>query len=395
MSSKVPSRYGSATRRYRLNPAYQLIRLSEAPRAVRDLVDRVGPEGDLVALLVPRRADTLPIKALSDDAARVLQGFHRPLTHASSRGGATGDLEAFLRKQLLDGVLEAEVGGRFVSGIDALAESARSEENGRRTAIQRLSERAIRLALDSGIQDVGELTGRLYFYNRIPDSRRWRARFPDEPALLAFLGLTLDGAWDGMPRGIEPMPTPSASRKDSSAFWRQWLNSKAPPILKSGATHKVYVSPGVDAMPQALRSVLESMPGSGASSTKIGRDVRGLLRPDKIVVYFAALADARRYGARISRQLDGQPCQGVPFSCQVGGTAMVSLGVDPPKLPQADDDRSASWRVWVAERLARAVLQARSSSQADPVRAVLAAAAASGIDPKRWLPNAENWDFQI
>jgi hypothetical protein len=114
-------------------------------------------------------------------------------------------------------------------------------------------------------------------------------------------------------------------------------------------------------------------------SFKVGRGIEGLLRPDKIVAYFADRKHMEEVSKALARLLRDCPVQGVPFTAEVGGDGLLSTGVDPVARNVA-----VSWRSWITDELALALAKARAAGAADRVIAALEHMRESGVDPCSW-----------
>jgi hypothetical protein len=84
------------------------------------------------------------------------------------------------------------------------------------------------------------------------------------------------------------------------------------------------VSPRIESVPEALHVVFKLFARGGASTCKIGRNLFGLLRPDKLVVYFKRFEDLEAAADRLQRELDGMPAHGVPFTAEIAGRGRAS-----------------------------------------------------------------------
>ena len=253
-----------------------------------------------------------------------------------------------------------------------------------------LSRRAIEYAAALGLEDPAALAERLYRYNSLPASPAWRRRVPDERAAAALLAL------DRRPRG-------SRGRRDAeadahrSAIWQVW-DADAPASLE--AVYKLYVSPKPLETAIACRALLDELgrPG-GPFSVKVALDPPSLLRPDRLVGYFATRAACLATARRLAPRLAGLAPQGVPFTAAIGGSAILSWGADPPaavaeSLPRGE----RSWRGWVTARVARAVIGGSGGSGGNggnggnggkggtDLRGVIARLRREGVDPVRWRP---------
>jgi hypothetical protein len=114
-----------------------------------------------------------------------------------------------------------------------------------------------------------------------------------------------------------------------------------------------------------------------------------LLRPDKFVVYFSAFESLRTTAERILTGLRGCPAQGVPFSAEITDDGLLSWGFDPPpdKGALAWRERE-SWRLWITNRLASALVAARKSATTgiEPWQFALDRLRLDQVDTATWAP---------
>lgn len=145
--------------------------------------------------------------------------------------------------------------------------------------------------------------------------------------------------------------------RSATAAWMSWTRNDADP---STLVHKIYVSPAMAAMAEALRLTFTVATDLGIPAWKVGADVAGLHRADKIVLYLPTGEAADRAASTLADTLSHVAAQGVPFTGQVGDTGIVSRGVD---------HCGTSWRAFVCRSLAEALLAGRAvaGSTAAPV----------------------------
>jgi len=143
------------------------------------------------------------------------------------------------------------------------------------------------------------------------------------------------------------------------------------------------VSPRPEALADAFPRIAEVFARFEVRSFKVGRRIEGLLRPDKIVAYFDDRSHLNAVAGALERELSGCPVHGVPFTAEVGGSGLLSAGVDPPP-----GHVLTSWRAWVTRKLAAGLIARPDRSPADRVSAALAAIRLAGVDPEGWAPNA-------
>lgn len=242
---------------------------------------------------------------------------------------------------------------------------------------------ALRHAASLTQPNAPELAQRLYRYNRYPLSPTLRRAFPHAHAVLRYLlsehtgelASLLDKQWS---------QTPSRDR-----FWTclcRTVRVKRPP----GLSFKLYVSPTLDATPQAFLDTVQALPHSGATRLKVARRVETLVRPDKLVLYFDTLEETDAMAYELRSRLDQLPAQGVPFGCRfdVAAPGMVSWGID---LPPQSVGEALSWRGWITKELAIALNRSESCNIEEQVDAALEHVRRKGVDPTCWRPNIEAW----
>jgi hypothetical protein len=311
---------------------------------------------------------------------------------------------------VLDGVLEIELAGAFRSGpaaIDALSlawpelgldwrrEDGAVEARG---LIARLSIQALHHAARLPIDDVATLAGRLYRYNRLPltpdatpdrdarsvsDADRFGLAAPE-------IARALDRGWVCTDAG-------------ASDGWMSWgpRTGVDSPVAARG-TVKLYVSPLPAAVPAILAATIAAAMEHRALALKVGTGSYGLLRPDKLVIYFARRDQLQAAAARLASALAGVPAHGVPFTAAVTSDGLLSWGADPPTHTGSGAGLvgrigSESWRSWLTTQLAAAVVAGRRhAAQGAPersaVRFALRRAAALQVDPVTWAPADTLWE---
>ncbi len=230
----------------------------------------------------------------------------------------------------------------------------------------------------------------MYFFNRQPVSPYWKRRYPTKAAVSDYLGLDKGGtgsilrhSWSKVKRN---------SPFDGWHLWRARGTGRRP--RKAKASYKVYVSPNCGYVREAFQATLEVISTGLAHSVKVGDDVYGLLRPDKIVVYCNSLEEVQEIGDSLFNKLAGCPVHGVPFTAELGKDGLLSWGVDPPRTEQVLDwQERQSWRLWITNRLAAALLTARAGKAQDiePWRFALERLELEGVDTTTWTPRGNIW----
>lgn len=240
-----------------------------------------------------------------------------------------------------------------------------------------LSRAALEYGAALGIRDPARLSRRLYSYGRFPASPRLRRAFP-----------TAESVGDHLLHDNERLRRLLMIGWRRRRFvgedggWALWTRPRGDP-REGATTHKLYVSPLLDSVRPVFHAVMPIVTESGAVGFKVGAELPYLGRPDKLVIYFADKAEMDRVAGLLEPPLAGFEPHGVPFTCVIDGSGLLSWGMDPPgKTDQ-------SWRSWLALQLARAMTEAEPGR---PVEAALQRADALGVDPKSWEPLSIDWE---
>ena len=378
---------------FRANPAYELVLLDRLAPSERELLADAEDDGDLYGVLRPRAGSSLEPRTASSETALLFLTLAEPGPLPAYVVARLGDeLERTIGRLVLDGVLEIEHEGEYLCGAQAADLLLGDRAAGGRGRIAELSVAALRYGQELGDLPESLLALRLYFYGRRPVSAALRRRFDDEAAVNAYLGLapggsaraTLDAGWLESP--------PSAEER---AYWRHWRPRRTRGASEpAGVSYKLYVSPAPDALETVIGTVASSLAGApGVAAFKVGSDLHGICRPDKLVVYFDRLEDLQEGAALLRDGLEGCPAHGVPFTAAVTQDGLLSWGADPPARSSANGGEGGSWRLWVTERLAEYLMLARKSrgSGLEPWQFALERLRLAGIDTDTWIPASGMW----
>jgi hypothetical protein len=407
-----PAEPALLTASLRASPLYDLVLYDRLPAPQRAALAELAQDPGFYGVLRLREDGSGAPQPLQSAVKSALKSVDRDTALLFLTLREPGPLPSYVRAQLgeaaprtvarlvADGVLEVESGGAFFSGAAALARLGdgrfRDQEPGKPPGAGRiaaLSAAALRYGQALALGDPSLLAWRLYSYNRQPLTPRWRRLLPTPEAMARHLGIDARGAHRKL---LDRAWTPV-----EMAGWLAWLarprRGREDPTGASGRaggpTWKLYVSPRAEALAEGFGAVLEALTAARATQFKVGSDANGLLRPDKVVAYFPSYERLAEAAASVLARLDGVPAQGVPFTAEIGGGGLLSWGVDPP-----DDERSVlgggreSWRVWVAHRLAWALIAARPQEKTiEPWRFALERVRLEGVDTATWTPGAALW----
>jgi hypothetical protein len=361
----------------RANPAYELVPLERLSGDERALLAELADD-ELYGLLLPRERSRLAPRSASSDLALLFLTLRDPGPVPAFVGHRLGGTaEETLARLVLDGVLEIEREGAFLSGTPALGPRRRS--SGRETRVGALSLAALRHveALEGVPAEL--LALRLYCFGRRPLTPRLQAELPDEAAVARFLGVER--------RALRDFWVESGTR--SGDPWRMWRRrGRAAHGSRTSASFKLYIAPTLEAAPGALVTAAEVLARlESCHGLKVARNAPGLCRPDKLVAYFGRLEDLHAAAASLQQRLDCPTPQPVPFSASIDTAGLLSWGVDPAE-PR---DGGRSWRLWLVNRLATYLVEGRESG-ADPTEFALARIGLDGIDVDSWAPVSSAWN---
>lgn len=376
----------------RANPAYELVERQHLTTAELRLMGALDASGDRYGVLRPRAGAALESRSASPDTALLFLTLRAPSRlpeYVQAQLG--GDTARIIARLILDGVLQLKHDGQFVSGAEASSVLFGGREDGGRGRLGELSVAAVRYAQALPLPEPA-LTDRLYAYGRTPVSPRLLRRLPDAAAVAAHLGLDPGGAvLASVRRRWAEAPTHGAGHR----HWRTWHARGARPGGSGRAyrVHKLYLSPTLDGLPTAVEAVAGSPAvARGASAWKVGVDLHGLCRPDKLVVYFEALDDLQQAAHELAGRLAGCPAHGVPFTAAVTADGLMSWGTDPVMADQPGGG-AVSWRMLVSQRLAHYLVLARAGDPGatEPWQFALDRLRLSGIDPDTWRYTGADW----
>ncbi|HEX7185408.1 MAG TPA: hypothetical protein VF756_26525 [Thermoanaerobaculia bacterium] len=374
-------------RDFRANPRYELVLFDRLPAEERRVLVSLREDPDFYGVLRPREAAGLGVKSVDRDTALLFLTLREPGPLPAYVDTVLGEAaERTVARLVADGVLEVESGGSWGSGaavLGLLRHGDAPEPGAGRLA--ELSVAALRYGQALAVDDPLLLSWRLYTYNRRPLTPRWQRLLPSADAVERFLGIDRGGAH-------RKLLDRSWSRL-SAGDWLSWTaRGRGATLRPSGATWKLYVSPAPEALAEGFGDVLGALAAARAFQFKVGSDAAGLLRPDKIVAYFASFERLAEAAGVVVGKLAGAPVQGVPFTSEIGGDGLLSWGVDPPPEERTWSE-GESWRLWLTHRLARALLAARATAAegVEPRRFALERLRLEGIDTATWTPGARVW----
>jgi len=368
-------------RRLRANPDYELV-----PRDASAQCDHAEPrtasrDQPPYGHLRPRRSSSLVLREVSPDIALLflaLQRGGRVPDYFRSQFGRS--IESQLTRLVLDGVLEVEHEGDFVCGPGAVAPLPGKEAYSPKGRIAALSIEALRYGEALGALGIPEMTRRLYDFGRQP---------PTPAQKRAFHQSGIDAAAGALATARRALDRHWAPARSMDSYWIRWRPIKAGDPGEP-TRFKLYASPALADVAEAFHAAAEILGQSpGVRGLKLGRGLPGLTRPDKLVAYFSRRDDLQEAGWRLHQRLQACRVQGVPFTAELSADGLLSWGADPPRTGPG---QPASWRFWLAGKLAMHLETARKAGVAGPIwPIVLDRLRADGVNPQTWVPASDLW----
>lgn len=374
--------------RLRANPAYELVLFDRLGPAEQQTLEALGRDPDAYGILRPLAVRGLHAKSISREMALLWLTLQQPARLPRYAVRMLGDsCNQVIGQMILDGVLEIESDGRMLSGPAAQGLICADVDNpGPETAVAALSRHAIDYGASLEIADPLSLAGRLYAYNSAPASARWRRMLPDTSTVERYLGMH-DGATGRLLRSAW-VRLPGERR---ASAWIAW--SSIPRQARENETiYKLYISAACSDLRAAFEATASVVDRCNAVQWKVGADVYGLLRPDKMVAYFVEMTDLQQAASLLTEKLAGCPGQGVPFTAEIAGGGLLSWGIDPLTDEYAVPWlQRESWRVRICNGLASALLLAKSIHQTKPSagRFAIDRLRLEGIDTASWTPTRD------
>ncbi|HKO52337.1 MAG TPA: hypothetical protein VJV79_31730 [Polyangiaceae bacterium] len=376
-------------RRFRRSRVFRVVPIGEL---TPDDLTRLGliQPNDVAAVLLPTK-EGFSAKAICANTMRLLEALEVPATLSMVLSIQLRDAPNLLAQLVLDSALEVEHDGQFLSGagvaemlgvqqlsLDQLSDAVDA------TGPSGISAEALHYGEQLPIDDASELSARMYYYNRIPASAAWTSRLGSAARLEAWLGLAqglplrqaLGTSWIEVPPALE-----------NPAWWhfrsRRHYTARSP--------FKLYVCPHTTLLPEVLAEVSAVFEECGLSAFKVGRDLLAVLRSDKLIAYSETRARLDRAAAELQRRLRGVPVQVVPFTAPLDAAGLLSWGMDPPISEQLSTWQGTSWRRWVTDRLAVALIAARTAGVSSTFGFALRRIALEGVDVGSWTPAKVSW----
>ena len=248
-----------------------------------------------------------------------------------------------------------------------------------------LSHQAIQMAAELEWSCEQDLARWLYRFNRIPNSPKWRKTFSTSISILESL--------DVHDRGEGRKKLDELYHFSPLEHWLSWRNrAKWDEIDRTKPTYKLYISLFPFDLITAFPTILANLIEQEVVSFKVTAHAEGLLRPDKMVVYFGNLKALEKLGNALTNLLSTYNAHGVPFTAIIDEKGILSWGKDPvQKHPNA---KLESWRSWICQKIATELIAAKkqNGNPFEWTEIVLDQLQLLGIDKHTFTPSSKLWN---
>ncbi len=378
---------------FRANPNYKLVLFDRLSHSEQQLLQGLQLDPAFYGLLCPREATGLGVKSVCRDTALLFFTLQEPGSLPAYVRTIFGDeCNQSIAELVLDQILEIEANGIFLSGSQAhpLILGENSSYNAKSTLAKRSAE-ALRYAQSLNIIDSQKLSIRLYLYGRQPLTPEWKYRLSTSNKIDEYLGINSTGTI----KSILNQNWITGVSSQHNDIWLRWKSRNSQRVhQKSGPTYKLYISPTCEFIGEAFQTAVKVITTLRVPYFKVGGDVYGLLRPDKLVVYFWDFDELQEASDKLFHNLSGCPTHGVPFTAEIAGGGLLSWGIDPPldhHLPEWQQQQS--WRLWITNHLAANIIAAKAapSDGIEPWQFAMDRLQLDGVDTQSWAPTQTIW----
>lgn len=369
-------------RALRRSDNYRLVTADALSEDQQKRVAGLESHPDFCGLLVPDDGEDT-VKVVDHEGAALLSLLRRPRPLPASFQDAASCRN--ILGLILDDVLEIEIDEQFVSGrraYDRLPVGAPPSSSNSGGQCQALSRQAIRYAVRLGVEQAGLLATRLYCYNRLPPATTSCRGLSTEREVRSFLGLGGDSSnvwadWE------------ETNSIGGSDYWLVFQPRERTASGQASPTsgYKIYVSPRPDRLADVLHTVARTISPEAVYRFKVAGRPSGVLRPDKFVLYLRSADSLERTADNLVDILPEGTGHGVPFTADLADHGLLSWGVDPGGGDlEAEWKETGSWRTWITDCLARAIVDARRWGLDEPDEYALYRAHLEGVDTATWSP---------
>lgn len=373
--------------RYRTGQHYVLVEWSNVSFEQKDRLSRLPEETQVYGSFLSLPGSALPERVAWRETAILFLHLqnHDHLPHYLALEPER-DVLNMLANLLHDHVLEIWNGDRFITGIEAWMAFHRNDNIHKSPPsgfLTELSWKAVTGAFLLPGVSAAALSKQLYSFNTLPIGDADRSRFPDKSTIREFQYPSTD---PGHPLSI--MNDWKLNDPNGESGWLGWRKTthEYSQLANRTPTFKLYISPMPEALPAVIRLVVPILDRNRAHSFKTGATLNGLMRPDKMVVYFLNLSDLFVAAREMITLLKGVPEHGVPFTSQLDERGLLSWGVDPPRMEVISELDGGSWRSRLCDLLGNIIHQWQTEGPVESERIpyLWSRLHDAGIRPEDW-----------
>lgn|GEM_PF-6123399 len=377
-------------KKFKTSSHFQLIEWNEVPEIIRNSLYELYDELEVYGVFMPSNSSGFLPKVAYKEVALVYFHLlhHRNLPRYIQMLNEQKTRETLVQ-MVLDDILQIEGEDGFQGGtqsVSALFGDYFGKEENYSVYLNQLSLEAIRFAMALPNTPLKILSQKLYTYNAfpIPEPEGILEKPHFEALSFVFNNLSEEEKAEFAKIWLRPS-------QNRNSGWINFHRAQSQTIMgrnSNKSNFKLYLSPIFTDLPLVFKRIQTHLNSSQAFSFKFGENQRGLLRPDKFVLYFHSSEEALDTGHFLAGILSDLPVQGVPFTRQIGGTGMVSFGMDPPLQEVIQEIEGGSWRAQLADILASSILVCKKKEldMESSLKYIKAQLYAHNIDPINWSP---------
>lgn len=363
---------------FRSNPDLVALRLDQLPQRQRRVFDAA-----LFGVLRSARSRR-DVMAIDVDTAALFLSLRTPQAHTRhSRVTLSPRDDTILARLVVDGILQIQRSdGVFVDGAAAALELFSFDAMNHRARpdhpLDEQAYRALRYAAMLRHLDGPSIARRLYQYGTHPRTATWERQFGDRAATARWLGL---GHGRHLTKTLRAVYVAQRASAKGDPWFRWRLHASS---AQEVPRYKIYISPQPAQVREAFSTVVHLCCTVRVPAFKIGVGPLGLLRPDKLVLYFTDPEMLWSVARQLSLQLHDCPPHGVPFSAAIDAGGLLSWGIDPPQERAFRTAGGASWRAFITHHLGSALAWRAADAPDFMIAFALQRLRLEGIDPDSW-----------
>ncbi|MEN1783841.1 MAG: T3SS effector HopA1 family protein [Bacteroidota bacterium] len=364
---------------YKRTDNFELIPLHELPPKYSALAQELEVSKDCFAVLIPIN-NGYSIKVVNQAAYQFLKALHYEKYSVRKHWEAMAfDDLSYL---LIEKVISVHISRMEVTGA-AVFQHLESP-----TTLQHEKDsielKAIRYAIALDILDARGLAERLYYFNRRPLNPALKERIDQYPKLSTYLELS----------DLNSLNSWIRVQEKKEPYWYAYAHLNYQKSYNIDKNYKIYINVPFEDFKSVLKQVVANLPSVGVIKFKFTGRMENLLRPDKFVIYCKETEHFHRTIAQLVEAIPATKPHEVPFTAKTPN-ALITWATDPSADAMAlQMDRHKSWRVWVCQLIAKAVIDAKMEKIDHKFEYVLQRLNLQGLDHQTWTLHQNREDVE-